>query len=60
MNNLILTRRLGESIMIGDDIEIEIIEVKGNKVKLGFKADKDISIHRKEVYDSIKKEQLMR
>jgi len=60
MNNLILTRRLGESIMIGDDIEIEIIEVKGNKVKLGFKADKDISIHRKEVYYSIKKEQLMR
>jgi len=60
MNNLILTGRLGESIMIGDDIEIEIIEVKGNKVKLGFKADKDISIHRKEVYDSIKKEQLMR
>jgi len=59
MNNLILTRRIGESIMIGDDIEIEIIEVKGNKVKLGFKADKDISIHRKEVYDSIKKEQLM-
>jgi carbon storage regulator len=60
MNNLILTRKLGESIMIGDDIEIEIIEVKGNKVKLGFKADKSISIHRKEVYDSIKKEQLMR
>ena len=57
MKNLILTRKLGESVMIGDSVEVEVVSVKGNKVKLGFKAKGDIPIHRKEIYDNIQKEQ---
>lgn len=51
---LILARRINESIMIGDDIEIIIIDMKGDQVKLGIRAPKKISVHRKEIYDEIK------
>ena len=50
---LILNRREGESIKIGDDIEIEIVSVSGNSVKIGINAPQEVSILRKELYDSI-------
>ena len=50
---LVLTRCKDESIMIGDDIEIMIVDVRGNKVRLGVIAPKSIVVHRKEVYQSI-------
>ena len=53
---LILTRRLGERIHIGDDIEILPIEVRGNQVKIGIDAPKNVAVHRSEVYERIKKE----
>lgn len=53
---LILTRKLKEAIMIGDDIEISIASIEGDQVKLAISAPKHIDIHRKEIYLSIKKE----
>jgi carbon storage regulator len=50
---LVLKRKLNESIVIGDDIEVEILGVEGDQVKLGIRAPKQIEIHRKEVYLSI-------
>jgi len=47
---LVLARKLNESIMIGDDIEIIVIDIKGDQVKLGIKAPKSITVHRKEIY----------
>ena len=47
---LILTRREGESLMIGDEISVTILSVKGNQVRLGVKAPKDVVVHREEVY----------
>jgi carbon storage regulator len=55
---LILARRLNESIMIGDDIEIVVIDIKGDQVKLGIKAPKKITVHRKEIYQEIKQENI--
>ena len=51
---LALSRRIGESIMIGNDVEITIIEVKGEQVRLGIRAPKNVAIHRKEIYLQIK------
>lgn len=51
---LILTRKIGESLLIGDDIEITVLNVRGNQVKIGVRAPKDISVHRKEIYQRIK------
>ncbi|MBP7901186.1 MAG: carbon storage regulator CsrA [Spirochaetes bacterium] len=51
---LVLARKTNESIMIGDDIELVIVEVKGDQVKLGIKAPKKIAVHRKEIFDEIK------
>ncbi len=51
---LILTRKLNESIVIGDDIVIKIVDVTGKSVKIGIDAPKDISVFRREVYDEIK------
>jgi carbon storage regulator len=51
---LILTRRIGESLIIGDDIKITNLAVKGNQVRLGIDAPKEISVHREEVYERIK------
>jgi len=53
---LVLTRKINESIMLGDDIEITVLEVKGEQIKLGISAPKEISIYRKEVYLTIKEE----
>jgi carbon storage regulator len=53
---LVLTRKTGESIQIGDDIELTVISVKGDQVKLGINAPKNVDIHRKEVYLSIQEE----
>lgn len=53
---LVLSRKKDEKIIIGDDITVMIIEIKGDKVRLGISADKSISIHREEVYNAIQKE----
>ncbi len=53
---LVLSRQKDESIMIGDDVEIIIVDVRGDKVRLGITAPKSISVHRKEVYESIQRE----
>lgn len=50
---LILTRRVGETLVIGDAIEVTVLGVKGNQVRLGIKAPKDVTIHREEVYQRI-------
>ncbi|HNW29714.1 MAG TPA: carbon storage regulator CsrA [Spirochaetota bacterium] len=55
---LVLARRLNESIMIGDDIEVVIIDIKGDQVKLGIRAPKRVTVHRKEIYDEIRKENI--
>jgi carbon storage regulator len=55
---LVLARRLNESIMIGDEIEVVVIDIKGDQVKLGIRAPKRITVHRKEVYEEIKKENI--
>ncbi|AWW56660.1 carbon storage regulator CsrA [Pasteurella multocida] len=50
---LILTRKVGESLLIGDDISITILNIRGNQVKIGIKAPKDVSVHREEIYQRI-------
>ncbi len=54
---LILTRRMGESLMIGDDVSVTVLGVKGNQVRLGINAPKDVSVHREEIYQRIQNEQ---
>ena len=51
---LVLSRQRDESIMVGDDVEITIIDVRGDKVRLGIIAPKNIPVHRREIYDAIK------
>ena len=53
---LVLSRQKDESIMIGDDVEIKIVDVRGDKVRLGIAAPRDIPVHRREVYDAIQRE----
>lgn len=53
---LVLSRQKDESIIIGDDVEIIIVDVRGDKVRLGITAPKSISVHRREVYEAIQKE----
>ncbi|MDU5696193.1 MAG: carbon storage regulator CsrA [Haemophilus parainfluenzae] len=50
---LILTRKVGESVLIGDDISITVLSVRGNQVKLGVQAPKEVSVHREEIYQRI-------
>ncbi|MFQ5502781.1 MAG: carbon storage regulator CsrA [Phycisphaerae bacterium] len=53
---LVLSRQRDETIMIGDDVEITVVDIRGDKVRLGINAPTHIPVHRKEVYDAIKRE----
>ncbi len=53
---LILTRRVGETLMIGDEVSVTVLGVKGNQVRIGINAPKDVSVHREEIYQRIKRE----
>jgi len=55
---LILTRRVGESLRIGDDVSVTVLGIKGSQVRLGVNAPKSIPVHREEVYDRINDENL--
>lgn len=54
---LILTRRVGETITIGDNVKVTVLGVKGNQVRVGIDAPKDVAVHREEIYDRIKNEE---
>ena len=53
---LILTRRIGETLMVGDDVTITVLGVKGNQVRIGVNAPKDVAVHREEIYERIQSE----
>ncbi|EIU7558300.1 carbon storage regulator CsrA [Providencia rettgeri] len=53
---LILTRRVGETLMIGDDIKVTVLGVKGTQVRIGIEAPKDVGVHRQEIYNAIQEE----
>ncbi len=54
---LILTRRAGETVMIGSDVTITVLGVKGNQVRIGINAPKDVAVHREEIFERIQSEQ---
>ena len=53
---LILTRRVGETVMIGSEVTVTVLGVKGNQVRIGVNAPKDVAVHREEIYERIKRE----
>ena len=56
---LILTRRVGETLMIGDEVTVTVLGVKGNQVRIGVNAPRDVAVHREEIYERIKREQAL-
>lgn len=54
---LILTRRISESVIVGDNVKITVLGVKGNQVRLGIDAPRDVAVHREEIYNRIQDEQ---
>ncbi len=54
---LILTRRVGETLMVGDEVTVTVLGVKGNQVRIGVNAPKEVAVHREEIYQRIKQEQ---
>ena len=57
---LILTRKIGESLMIGSEVTVTVMAVKGNQVRLGVNAPKDVAVHREEIYDRVQVEKAQR
>lgn len=55
---LILSRRVGETLMVGDDVTVTVLGVKGNQVRIGVNAPKEVPVHREEIYQRIKKEKV--
>lgn len=55
---LILTRRVGESLMVGDEVTITVLGIKGNQVRIGVNAPKEVGVHREEIYQRIQREKL--
>ena len=53
---LVLTRRVNETLMIGDDVTLTVLGVKGNQIRIGISAPKEVAVHREEIYDRIKAE----
>ena len=53
---LILTRRINEAIMVGDEVTVTVLEVKGNQIRFGIDAPKDVAVHREEIYQKIQDE----
>ena len=54
---LILTRRVGETVVIGEDVTVTVLGVKGNQVRLGVNAPREVTVHREEIYDRIKRDE---
>mgnify|MGYP003494069874 CR=1 FL=1 len=54
---LILTRRVGETLMVGDEVTVTVLGVKGNQVRIGVNAPKDVAVHREEIYQRIQQEE---
>jgi carbon storage regulator len=53
---LVLSRRRDQAIMVGDDVEVTVVDIRGDKVRLGINAPRDVAVHRKEVFEAIKRE----